>query len=113
LFSPAKISRTPKPNNQGNRNDVSLEFTDQGAKIFADLTAKNIGKHITILLDNQVLTNPVVQEAIPSGKAVITGQRTIEEGQHLAILLRSGALPASGHRRDAHRRTDPRPGLQG
>ncbi len=78
---------------QGNRNDVSLEFTDQGAKIFADLTAKNIGKHITILLDNQVLTNPVVQEAIPSGKAVITGQRTIEEAQHLAILLRSGALP--------------------
>ncbi|HWQ62484.1 MAG TPA: protein translocase subunit SecD [Negativicutes bacterium] len=78
---------------QGNRNDVSLEFTDQGGKLFADLTAKNVGKHIAILLDKQVLTNPVVQEAIPSGKAVITGQRTIEEAQNLAILLRSGALP--------------------
>ncbi len=79
--------------NQNTRNDVALEFTDEGAKIFADLTAKNVGKHITILLDKQVLTDPVVQEAIPSGKAVITGQRTIEEAQNLAILLRSGALP--------------------
>ncbi|MDT8901018.1 protein translocase subunit SecD [Anaeroselena agilis] len=78
---------------QGSRNDVAIEFTDEGGKLFADLTAKNVGKHIAITLDNQVLTNPVVQEAIPSGKAVITGQRTIEEAQNLAILLRSGALP--------------------
>ncbi len=78
---------------QGNRHDVAIEFTDAGGKIFGEMTAKNIGKHIAITLDNQVLTNPVVQEAIPSGKAVITGQRTIEEAQNLAILLRSGALP--------------------
>lgn len=78
---------------QGTRNDVGLEFTEEGGKKFADLTAKNIGKHIAITLDKQMLTNPVVQEAIPSGKAVITGQRSIEEAQNLAILLRSGALP--------------------
>lgn len=78
---------------QNSRNEVSLEFTDEGGKKFADLTARNVGKHIAILLDKQVLTNPVVQEAIPSGKAVITGQRTIEEAQELAILLRSGSLP--------------------
>lgn len=78
---------------QGNRNDVGIEFTDEGGKKFGDLTAKNVGKHIAITLDGQMLTNPVVQEAIPSGKAVITGQRTIEEAQNLAILLRSGALP--------------------
>lgn len=78
---------------QGSRNDVGIEFTDEGGKKFADLTAKNVGKHIAITLDGQMLTNPVVQEAIPSGKAVITGQRTIEEAQNLAILLRSGALP--------------------
>jgi preprotein translocase subunit SecD len=78
---------------QSNRNDVSIEFTDAGGKVFGEMTAKNVGKHIAITLDNQVLTNPVVQEAIPSGKAVITGQRTIEEAQNLAILLRSGALP--------------------
>jgi preprotein translocase subunit SecD len=78
---------------QGNRNDVGIEFTDEGGKKFGDLTARNVGKHIAITLDGQMLTNPVVQEAIPSGKAVITGQRTIEEAQNLAILLRSGALP--------------------
>ncbi|MDR7865243.1 MAG: protein translocase subunit SecD [Sporomusaceae bacterium] len=78
---------------QSNRHDVGIEFTDEGGKKFGDLTAKNVGKHIAITLDGQVLTNPVVQEAIPSGKAVITGQRTIEEAQNLAILLRSGALP--------------------
>lgn len=78
---------------QANRNLVALEFSDEGARKFADLTAKNIGKRITILLDKQVLTSPVVEEAIPSGKAVITGNRTIEEAQRLAILLRSGSLP--------------------
>ena len=78
---------------QGNRNLVSLEFSDEGAKKFANLTARNIGKHISILLDKQVLTSPVVEEAIPGGKAVITGNRSIEEAQQLAILLRSGSLP--------------------
>lgn len=76
-----------------NRNLVALEFTDEGGQKFAELTAKNIGKTIAILLDKQMLTNPVVQEAIPSGKAVITGNRSIEEAQRLAILLRSGSLP--------------------
>jgi preprotein translocase subunit SecD len=78
---------------QSNRNLVSLEFSDDGAKKFADLTARNVGKHISILLDKQVLTSPVVEEAIPSGKAVITGNRSIQEAQQLAILLRSGSLP--------------------
>jgi len=78
---------------QSKRNLVALEFSDEGAKKFGDLTAKNVGKHITILLDKQVLTSPVVEEAIPSGKAVITGNRTIEEAQQVAILLRSGSLP--------------------
>lgn len=78
---------------QSKRNLVALEFSDEGAKKFGDLTAQNVGKHISILLDKQVLTSPVVEEAIPSGKAVITGTRTIEEAQQLAILLRSGSLP--------------------
>lgn len=78
---------------QSKRNLVALEFSDIGTKKFADLTAKSIGKHISIVLDKQVLTSPVVEEAIPGGKAVITGSRTIEEAQRLAILLRSGSLP--------------------
>lgn len=78
---------------QNNRNVVAIEFTPNGTKKFADLTAKNVGHHIAILLDKQMLTNPVVEEPIPNGKAVITGSRTIEDAQNLAILLRSGALP--------------------
>jgi preprotein translocase subunit SecD len=78
---------------QSKRNEVAIEFTDEGGKKFADLTAKNVGKHISILLDKQVLTSPVVQEAISGGKAVITGSRSMEEAERLAILLRSGSLP--------------------
>ena len=78
---------------KGNQKLVAIEFTDEGAKKFADLTAKSVGKHIAILLDNQILTNPVVQEAIPNGKAVISGNRDMAEAERLAILLRSGALP--------------------
>jgi len=78
---------------KGNQKLVAIEFTDEGAKKFADLTAKSVGKHIAILLDKQVLTNPVVQEVIPNGKAVISGNRDMAEAERLAILLRSGALP--------------------
>ena len=63
------------------------------AKKFADLTSKNIGRHISITLDGEVLTNPVVQQAITGGKATISGSKSLDEAKDLAILLRSGALP--------------------
>lgn len=72
---------------------VALEFTDEGGDKFAALTEANIGRHIGIYLDGEMLTNPVVNEAITGGRAVITGQRTLDEAKDLAILLRSGALP--------------------
>ena len=72
---------------------VGLEFSEEGGKNFGELTAANIGRHIGIYLDGEMLTNPVVNEAITGGSAVITGQRTLEEAKDLAILLRSGALP--------------------
>ena len=78
---------------QNKNSVVALEFSDEGTKLFGDLTTKNVGKHISILLDKKVLTSPVVNEPILGGKAVITGSRTIEEAQELAILLRSGSLP--------------------
>ena len=76
-----------------NQSVVGLEFTDEGGAKFADLTARNIGRPISILLDGEVLTSPVVQEAITGGKAQISGSRSMEEAEHLAILLRSGSLP--------------------
>lgn len=78
---------------QSGRPVVALEFSDEGGKKFADLTARNVGKQIAIVLDGDVLTAPVVNEAITGGRAQITGNRNMEEAEHLAILLRSGSLP--------------------
>ena len=78
---------------QNNQAVVGLEFNEDGAKKFATLTAQNIGKPISILLDGDVLTSPVVQEVITGGNAQISGSRNVEEAEHLAILLRSGSLP--------------------
>ena len=80
-------------NQQNGQNVVNLEFTDEGAKKFADLTTKNVGRTIAILLDGEVLTAPNVREPILGGKAEISGQKTLEEAQNLAVVLRSGALP--------------------
>ncbi len=73
---------------------VALEFNSEGAKIFQELTKKNIGKRIAIYIDNQLISSPTVQEEISGGKAQITGEFTIEEAKKLARNLSAGALPA-------------------
>ena len=80
-------------NQQNNQAVVNLEFSSEGADKFADATLQNVGRQIAILLDGEILTNPVVREPIMGGRAEISGQRDLEEAQSLAILLRSGALP--------------------
>ena len=80
-------------NQQNGQNVVNLEFSDEGAKKFADLTTKNVGRTIAILLDGEVLTAPNDREPILGGKAEISGQKSLEEAQNLAVVLRSGALP--------------------
>lgn len=85
----AKASTNP----QTGQNVVNLEFSDEGAQKFADLTTRNVGRTIAILLDGEVLTAPNVREPILGGRAEITGQKTLEEAQNLAVVLRSGALP--------------------
>ena len=72
---------------------VSIEFTSEGAEKFARLTEKNVGKVLPILLDNQVVSAPVVQDKITQGQAQITGDFGIDEAKNLAIQLNAGALP--------------------
>jgi protein-export membrane protein SecD len=72
---------------------ISLQFNDDGAKIFEELTSQNVGKPLAIYIDNSLLSAPVVQEAITGGKAQITGKFTIKEAQDLARNLNAGALP--------------------
>lgn len=72
---------------------VSLEFNGEGAKIFKDLTEKNLGRRLAIYLDGQPLSAPVVQTVITDGSAVISGNFTTKEAKELATRLNAGALP--------------------
>ncbi len=72
---------------------VSLELTDEGAKLFAEITKKNLGKIVAIYLDGIAISTPVVRSEIKDGKAVITGKFTPNEAKLLATRLNSGALP--------------------
>ena len=72
---------------------VLLQFNDEGSKIFADLTEKNVGKPLAIYIDGAPISAPIVQEIISGGKAQITGQFTVEEAKKLARNLNAGALP--------------------
>lgn len=80
-------------NSNNGQNVVNLEFSDEGSKKFADATTKNVGRTLSILLDGEVLTAPNVREPILGGRAEISGNKTLEEAQSLAVVLRSGALP--------------------
>ncbi|ANP35334.1 preprotein translocase subunit SecD [Phaeobacter gallaeciensis] len=79
---------------QNGRPAVTFRFNTSGARKFGDYTAENIGSPFAIVLDDEVVSAPVIQAHIPGGSGIITGNFTIEESTNLAILLRAGALPA-------------------
>lgn len=72
---------------------VQVTFNPEGAKLFADITGKNVGRSLGIFLDGQLLSLPVLQEKIDSGSAVISGNFTPESAKQLATNLNLGALP--------------------
>lgn len=72
---------------------VALEFDEEGKQRFADATKNNIGKVIYIVMDEEIISAPVVQSAITNGQAMITGQFSGEEAEELASLIRAGSLP--------------------
>ena len=73
---------------------VNFRFNGQGSRRFGDATAQNLGKRFAIVLDNKVISAPVIQSAITGGSGQISGNFTVESANNLAILLRAGALPA-------------------
>ncbi|MEJ5227537.1 protein translocase subunit SecD [Thermodesulfovibrio sp.] len=73
---------------------VSLRFNEAGAKMFEDITAKNVKRRLAIILDSNLYSAPVIQEKIEGGNAQISGNFTLEEAKDLALVLRAGALPA-------------------
>lgn len=72
---------------------VTLEFNDAGKNLFSEITTRDVGKRIAIYLDGAIITAPTVQEPIKDGKAVISGNFTIDEAKILAKRLNAGALP--------------------
>lgn len=76
-----------------NQPQVSLEFNDEGAKIFEELTERNIGQPIAIFLDGSPISAPTVREKITGGQAQITGNFTADEAKQLVRRFNAGALP--------------------
>ncbi len=79
---------------QNGRPAVTFRFDPTGARKFGDYTAEHVGEPFAIVLDNEVISAPVIQTAIRGGSGIITGNFTLEESTRLAVLLRAGALPA-------------------
>jgi preprotein translocase subunit SecD len=82
---------------QTNKPQISLEFNDEGTRLFGEITQRNIGKQVAIYLDGVPISIPTVQSAITDGQAVITGTFTPQEAKLLAIRLNSGSLPVPIH----------------
>jgi preprotein translocase subunit SecD len=72
---------------------VALEFNTEGAQLFTEITERNVGKRVAIVLDGEIITAPMVNEKISQGQAVISGNFTITEAKQLSQRLNAGALP--------------------
>jgi protein-export membrane protein SecD len=79
---------------QNNEPVVSFKFDAAGAKRFGDATRDNVNKPFAIVLDNKVISAPVIREPILGGSGIISGSFTVQSASDLALLLRAGALPA-------------------
>ncbi len=80
-------------NEQTGEPQVLLDFSENGKKLFADITQRNIGQPVGIFLDEYIISAPTVQAVITEGNAVISGDFTVEAANQLAVAINSGALP--------------------
>tara|TARA_B100000674_G_scaffold115181_1_gene86497 strand:- start:1142 stop:2698 length:1557 start_codon:yes stop_codon:yes gene_type:complete len=88
------LDAQPKMNSQTNETVVSFTLDRVGAKRFGKATSANIGRQLAIILDGKIISAPVVRDTIASGNGQISGGFTFQSATDLALLLRSGALPA-------------------
>lgn len=80
-------------NQTTNQPYIQFTLSDDGAKIFADYTTKNVGKYLAITMDKSVISSPVIKSAITGGSGIIEGQFTQQEANNLVLQLKYGALP--------------------
>lgn len=83
-----------QPSFQDGQPVVSFRFDSVGARRFGDATTENVGKPFAIVLDNKVISAPVIREPITGGRGIISGNFTTQSASDLSVLLRAGALPA-------------------
>ena len=88
------LDAQPRMNNQTNETVVSFTLDRVGAKRFGKATSTGLGKQLAIVLDNKIISAPVIRDTIASGSGQISGGFTFQSATDLALLLRSGALPA-------------------
>ena len=88
------LDAQPRMDNQNNETVVSFNLDRVGAKRFAKATSSGIGKRLAIILDGKIVSAPVIRSAIAGGSGQISGNFTFQSATDLALLLRSGALPA-------------------
>ena len=88
------IDAKPRMDTQNNQTVVSFNLDRVGTKKFAKATSNNVGKKLAIILDNKIISAPTIQEPIVGGSGQITGDFTFQSATDMALLLRSGALPA-------------------
>ncbi|MCL4713814.1 MAG: protein translocase subunit SecD [Hyphomonadaceae bacterium] len=94
-FTGERLTRAnPSTDPQTNEFVLSFQLDSEGARIFCRITRENTGNRFAILLDNQVLTAPRINEPICGGSGQISGNFTAESANNLAVMLRAGALPA-------------------
>ena len=87
------LDAQPRVDNQSSEPIVSFTLDRFGAQKFGNVTTKNVGKRLAIVLDDKVISAPVIRESITGGSGTISGNFTFQEATDLALLLRSGALP--------------------
>lgn len=88
------VNAQPTTSNETGEWQVAFELDSVGSSKFAEITRNNVGRRFAIVLDNEIITAPVIRGAIPGGRGVIEGQFSGESAHDLALLMRSGALPA-------------------
>ena len=93
LMEGAMVKNAQAAQDQDGKPCIAFELTDEGAKIFAEATAANLGKTISITLDGETISRATVNTVIAGGKGEITGNFTADEAKNLATLILSGALP--------------------